>query len=27
VTVEGHRRYLEASVRDNQPVNWGVFTK
>jgi len=26
VTVEGHRRYLEASVRDNQPVNWGVFT-
>jgi hypothetical protein len=23
--VVGGRRYLEVSVRDNQPVNWGVF--
>ncbi len=25
VEVVGGRRYLEVSVRDNQPVNWGVF--
>jgi hypothetical protein len=25
VEIVGGRRYLEVSVRDNQPVNWGVF--
>jgi hypothetical protein len=25
--VIGHRRYLEVSVQNSQPVNWGVFTK
>jgi hypothetical protein len=27
VTVEGHRRYMEVSVQNSQPVNWGIFTK
>jgi len=27
VTVEGHRRYMEVSVVNSQPVNWGIFTK
>jgi hypothetical protein len=25
IEIVGGRRYLEVSVRDNQPVNWGVF--
>ena len=25
VEIVGGRRYLEVSVRNNQPVNWGVF--
>lgn len=25
IEIVGGRRYLEVSVRNNQPVNWGVF--
>ncbi len=25
IEIVGGRRYLEVSVRDNEPVNWGVF--